>query len=230
MKILCISDQVDPLVYSKYSKESYKDVDLVISAGDLPLKFYGYIISTLNKDLLFVFGNHNLERLGQFVSDGRSFLPGYAQGPAGVIPEYNGECLEGKIIYDKKHDLIIGGLGGCKRYNRGRHQFTEKEMRRRILRMLPRLYWNKLVHGRYIDILVTHAAPFGIHDEKDPCHEGFRVLLDFMHRFRPSYLLHGHIHLTDFNTPRVDSFEGTKVINVFQKYVLDDENLGGKKL
>ncbi len=227
MKILCISDQVDPIVYSKYSKETYKDVDLVISAGDLPLKYYEYIISTLNKELVFVFGNHNLERLSQFVNDGRSLLPGYA--PAALLPEYDGECLEGKVFYDKKHDLIIGGLGGCKRYNLGRHQYTEREMRWRIFRMLPKLYWNKLVHGRYIDILVTHAAPFGINDEPDPCHEGFHALLAFMHKFKPAYLLHGHIHLTDFNAPRIATFEQTTVINVYQKFLLEDDKLGGKR-
>lgn len=227
MKILCISDQVDPVVYSKFNKESYKDVDLVISAGDLPLKYYEYIISTMNKDLFFVFGNHNLERLGQFVSEGRSLLPGYAH-TCEILPEYDGECLEGKTIYDKKHDLLIGGLGGCKRYNRGRHQFSEAEMRWRIWKMLPRLYWNKLVHGRYLDILVTHAAPYQLNDAPDPCHEGFRVLCDFMHRFKPAYLLHGHIHLTDFNAPRIAKFEHTTIINVFQKFLLEDDKLGGK--
>lgn len=95
--------------------------------------------------------------------------------------------------------------------------------------MLPRLYWNKLVHGRYIDILVTHAAPFGINDESDPCHEGFHALLDFMHKFKPAYLLHGHIHLTDFNAPRAATFEQTRVINVYQKYLLEDDKLGGKR-
>lgn len=226
MKILCISDTVDPLVYSRYLKEHYKDVDLVLSAGDLPLKYYGFIISSTNKSLGFVFGNHNLDQLNRFSGEGR-LLPGYSDADVpGEIPEYNGEYLDGKVFYDKKHDLIIAGLGGCMRYNLGRHQFTEREMRWRIRKMMPRLYWNKLVHGRYLDILVTHAPPAGIHDEDDPCHRGFRCFLDFMRRFKPKYLLHGHVHLTDLNTPRLDEFEGTKVINVYQRYLLEDDSLG----
>ena len=38
MKILCVSDQIDPLIYSVNIKERYRDVDLVISAGDLPME------------------------------------------------------------------------------------------------------------------------------------------------------------------------------------------------
>lgn len=33
MKILCISDETDPLIYSKNIAKRYGDVDLVISAG-----------------------------------------------------------------------------------------------------------------------------------------------------------------------------------------------------
>lgn len=227
MKILCVADAVDPLVYSKYVKEQYKDVDLVISCGDLPLKYYEYIISSTNKDLAFVFGNHNLERLGEFSSENQ-VLGGYAPSVS-VVPEYVGEYIDGKVWYDKKHDLILAGLGGCMRYNLGKHQFTEGEMRWRIIKMLPHLWWNKLVHGRYLDILVTHAAPYGIHDASDPCHVGCRMFLKFIHRFKPKYLLHGHIHLTDLNTPRVDEVEGCKVINVYQKYLLDDASLGRKE-
>ena len=63
MKILCVSDQIDPLVYSINIKERYQDVDLVISAGDLPMEYLEFIVSSLNKPLLFVFGNHNLNAL-----------------------------------------------------------------------------------------------------------------------------------------------------------------------
>ena len=63
MKILCLSDQIDPLIYSVNIKERYQDVDLVISAGDLPMEYLEFIVSSLNKPLFFVFGNHNLNAL-----------------------------------------------------------------------------------------------------------------------------------------------------------------------
>jgi Icc-related predicted phosphoesterase len=34
---------------------------------------------------------------------------------------------------------------------------------------------NKLKYGRYLDILVTHAAPRGIHDAEDWTHIGIKA-------------------------------------------------------
>ncbi len=61
MKVLCIADHIDPVIYSANLKARFADVDLVLSAGDLALEYYDFIVSTLNKPLLFVFGNHHLE-------------------------------------------------------------------------------------------------------------------------------------------------------------------------
>ena len=57
----CVSDQIDPLVYSSAAKDYFKDIDLVLCAGDLPMEYVDYIVSVLNKPTYFVFGNHNLE-------------------------------------------------------------------------------------------------------------------------------------------------------------------------
>jgi len=40
-------------------------------------------------------------------------------------------------------------------------------MHRRVLSIIPGLLVNKIKYKRYIDILITHAPPFGINDEKD---------------------------------------------------------------
>ena len=89
------------------------------------------------------------------------------------------------------------------RYNQGDHQFTESEMFFRILRMVPHLCWNRIRYGRWLDILITHAPPRGIHDKEDTCHTGFKAFLWFMRCFKPAYLLHGHVHLIDMNEQRV---------------------------
>ena len=87
--------------------------------------------------------------------------------------------------------------------------------------MAPQLLWNRIFHGRYLDILLTHAAPLGINDRNDPCHKGFKVFLWFMKAFKPQYLLHGHIHLYDINCPRVAQYKNTKVINIYSRYELE---------
>lgn len=223
MKILCVSDHIDPLVYSAAVKERFADVDLVISAGDLPMEYLGFIASSLNKPVLFVFGNHNLNFLPRF--DQRRQTNQYADLGAPALKNYFGATyLDNRIIEIK--GLLIAGLGGSRRYNKGENQFTERQMFLKILRLLPKLWWNRLFKGRYVDILVTHAAPLGIGDKPDPCHVGFNVFLWFMRRFRPRYLLHGHIHLYDLNAQRVRSYRSTAVINVYDHYLLDLDNDG----
>ncbi|MDX9915638.1 MAG: metallophosphoesterase [Sphaerochaeta sp.] len=227
MKILCISDTTDPLVYSQNIADRYGDVDLVIAAGDLGLKYYEFIISSLNKPLFFVFGNHNLEHMSYFIKDGStpaSFRMG--EGREQFLPPFGGEFIDGKVIRDRKSGLIIAGLGGSMRYNNGEHQFTERQMFSRMLRMVPRLIFNRIFFGRYLDILVTHAAPLGIGDDTDLCHRGFSTFLTFMERFRPKYLLHGHIHLMDMNANRHHMYKQTQIINIYSSYILADPNLG----
>lgn len=225
MKVLCVADQVDPLVYSAAAKERFGDVDLVVSAGDLPMEYLGFIASSLNKPILFVFGNHNLKHLGLFRTGGDPIARDIYReqtGPERAFRNYFGSTYVGfKAV--RQGDLLIAGLGGCRRYNNGENQFTERQMLFKILRLIPRLWWNRIVHGRYLDILLTHAAPQGINDRPDPTHRGFRMFLWFLDRFRPAYLLHGHIHLYDLNAPRVARYHDTLVINVFGHYVLDTD-------
>ena len=209
MKILCVADQKDPLVYSTQVSERYGDIDLVISAGDLPLKYYEFIVSSLNKPLYFVFGNHHTEELKRFSRHqllDESFDLRYERSSLnwGV----GGDYLDGKVLRDSS-GLLLAGLGGSIRYNLGEHQFSEFEMFLRIVRLMPKLFYNRVRHGRFLDILVTHAPPRGIGDGDDRCHTGFKVFLWFMRVFKPDYLLHGHIHLLDINAPRFSQYHET---------------------
>ncbi len=220
MKILCVADHIDPLVYSITIKKRFSDVDLVLSAGDLPMDYLGFIASSLNVTVGFVFGNHNLKELSTFYRPARTVLESTSLSHQ-LRNHFGATFLEDRVR--NVEGLLIAGLGGSMRYNNGEHQFTEAQMYRRMLRLVPRLLWNKLVHGRYLDILLTHASPRGIHDKQDPCHLGFRSMLWFMRWFKPRYLLHGHIHLYDLNAERVTRYRETEVINVYDHYVIDLE-------
>lgn len=224
MNILCISDDKDRLIYSQHIKSHFKDIDMVIAAGDLPLKYYEFIISSLNKPLFFVFGNHNLDNFNKYMnpSDNEKVL----NSKHHMSNVYSGECIEGKVIRDKKTGLIIAGLGGSYKYNKGKSQYTELEMKSRIFKLIPKLVLNKIKYGRYLDILVTHAPPLGYNDDTDTCHRGFASFLTFMDIFKPKYLIHGHIHLIDSNARRKVVYRQTKIVNVYQSYVLSDKKLG----
>ena len=231
MKILCISDATDTLIYSSIAPELYKDVGFVISAGDLPLRYYDYIQTMLRKDVYYVYGNHNLEDFDRMMKKGSAAFMHHAfdsdfYSRVADIPAFGGLFIDGKCVYDKVHDLIIAGLGGSMLYNGGDSQYTESQMKKRINRLVPRLLYNKKRYGRALDILVTHAPPKGMGDGEDLCHRGFSVFLDFMRTYRPKYLLHGHVHLDDINAPRMSEYCGTKVINIYKNYIIDDESLG----
>jgi Icc-related predicted phosphoesterase len=222
VKILCVADHIDPLVYSNAIKTRFADVELVLSAGDLPMEYLGFISSSLNKPVLFVFGNHHLQYLGRFRRWGVTGDETMELLNNGVLTNFFGATYIGSRVVLRK-SLLIGGLGGCRRYNRGANQFTEFQMFGRIVTMLPRLLWNRLVHGRFIDILLTHAPPAGANDRPDPTHVGFEAFRWFVHRFKPLYLLHGHIHLYDRNAEREAVLKETRVINVYDHVVLEVE-------
>lgn len=220
MKILCVSDEVDLLVYSKNIKDRYGDVSMVIGAGDLQMRYYGFIVSSLNKRLYFVFGNHQLQYLDDFKNNRSEYEISRPSEP--LTKNYFGSTFIGdKIIRDKKTGLILMGLGGSYRYNKGRNQFTDAQMRLKIFARIPKMCYYRLRYGRWVDIVVTHAPPYGIHDRPDACHRGFRSFLWLMRRFKPRYLLHGHVHLIDLNTKRETMYHETQVINVFKSYILE---------
>ena len=49
MKILCISDAIDPLIYSNNAKKNFPDIDLILCAGDLPMDYVEFAVSMLKK-------------------------------------------------------------------------------------------------------------------------------------------------------------------------------------
>jgi uncharacterized protein len=216
MRILCVSDQVDPLVYSPRMRERFKDVDLVLSAGDLPPEYLGFITSMLNVDLVYVMGNHDVSEL-----ESRG-MRRWLDGDKEAVDASTGAIDSGFKI-KRAEGLIILGLPGSMRYNKGPNQYSERAMARRLALLVPRLLFNRLFYGRAVDLVLTHASPQGIHDRDDPCHRGFRCFLWLMRAFKPRWLVHGHIHLYDLADVRISEYCETTVINAFGHWILDTE-------
>lgn len=234
MKILCVSDQIDPLVYSTQAKERFSDIDLVLSAGDLPSDYIDFIVSTLNRPTYFIFGNHNLSEFGYYHKQkphkGAHPTLQYEstldmKGSFGGI--YTGfKSLKDKTLLierpnGKKRPLLIAGASGSISYNNGLNQYTNSQMFFKLLSLVPSLLWNKIRYGTYLDIFLTHAAPRHIHDKEDPCHKGFDCFNWFIKKFQPVFLVHGHIHLYDMNTPRKTTVGKTTVVNAFSHTILE---------
>lgn len=210
LEILCIADHVDPLIYSESLKKRYGHVDAVLSCGDLKRNYYEFIVSNLNVPFVYVLGNHSNFSIEKSVTEDLSEERLFS----------GGRLADGKSVYLKKLDLLVAGFGGCIKYNRGENQYTEAEMLYRIMSLYPRLLWNKLIHGRYLDIFITHAPPRHVNDREDPCHQGFNIFRWFIRTFKPRCMIHGHIHLYNYDSERTTMFEGIPVINVYDHYVL----------
>lgn len=200
MKILAISDVELGLIYSSQIAQRFGDVDLVISCGDLPYYYLEYIISTLNVKLYYVRGNH-----ASSIEYGSG---GSRTSPWGAI-DLHQRC--------KRDDsgLIMCGFEGSLQYNKGPFQYTQAEMWSKVFRMTPRLLLNKALYGRYLDVLVTHAPPWKINDQDDLPHRGIKAFRWFIKTFKPTYHLHGHIHVYSQMTQTETKFESCCVQNVF---------------
>lgn len=225
MKILAISDEVVDTLYSPRVRQQFGDVELVIGCGDLPFYYLEYIVTLLDVPLYYVPGNH--DKAEQYLSDGR--IIHRAEGCEGLDSRATtfkplaapGAALPGGPAAPP---LLLAGLGGSMRYNNeGRHQHTEGEMLGRALRLAPSLLVNRLRHGRFLDILVTHAPPRGIHDDTDLAHTGFEAFRSVMDVFRPRLLLHGHSHVYRSDTVTSTRYKDTQVINVFPYRVIEWE-------
>jgi uncharacterized protein len=88
---------------------------------------------------------------------------------------------------------------------------------------MPRMLWNRLRHGRALDILVTHAPSRDVGDREDPAHRGFQILRNLIRWAKPRYHLHGHVHLYDRSEGHIRTLHDTEVINVYPYQRLDLE-------
>jgi Icc-related predicted phosphoesterase len=201
MKILAISDCVDERVYSEHILHNYGDVDLFVGCGDLPYYYLEYVVSMVHQPVLYVHGNHDVEVSHTATGSRVAFAEGC-------------DLIDGHVVNIK--GLIVMGLGGSMRYTPGSpFQYTEGQMRARVARLIPRLLMNKLRYGRFVDVVVAHSPPYGIHDGSDQAHVGFKAFLTLMTWFKPRYLLHGHMHSRRYNAQTITTYGDTKVVGVF---------------
>lgn len=196
MKILALSDQECPWLWDYLDRRRLEEIDLILSCGDLKPQYLSFIVTFAHAPLLYVHGNHD-DRYAQ--------VP-----PEGCI------CVEDRIYTHQ--GVRIFGLGGSARYKpEGEHQYTQRQMDRRVLRRR----WELARRGGF-DILLTHAPALGLNDGDDPCHIGFNAFNSLMDKYKPRYFVHGHMHMTyGQDIPRRSSYGETQVINAFESHIFE---------
>ena len=195
MRILAIADQESPALWDYFQPERLKDVDVIVSCGDLDPRYLSFLATFFSGPVLYVHGNHDgcYERIP----------------PEGCI------SIEDRI-YEYEGVRFLG-LGGSMRYKPGPFQYTELGMRMRAARL-----WFQLKRNRGFDVLVTHAPAYRLGDGTSLTHTGFQVFRTLMETYRPAFFVHGHIHLS-YNplAKRVSRYGQTTIINAYEKYEFD---------
>lgn len=197
MKILTVSDEECPALWDYYMPGRLQGYDLILSCGDLKSDYLSFLVTMARCPLLYVHGNHD----GHY----QNRPPEGCDNIDGHLVTYNG--------------VRILGLGGCRRYRPGPHQYSDEEMRKRISRLRYQLW-----RAGGVDIVVTHAAPKDLGDDADPAHWGFEALRELMDKYSPKYLVHGHVHMSyGTNVPRELIYNDTKVLNAYERHSFETE-------
>lgn len=195
MKILVISDIEHPALYGDhFDPGRWQHVDLVISCGDLPSAYLSFLVTMLRVPVLYVRGNHDHH---------------YSKEP----PE-GCDNIDGRLVVHR--GVRILGLEGSMWYNGEGVQLTERQMRWKVMRLMPRI-WR---HGG-VDIVATHAPPAGVHEGGWPSHSGFKSFHKVIATGKPAYFLHGHRHTCYGRCRKETLIGGTSVINIYGYRVLE---------
>lgn len=194
MHILAVSDRRHKALYDYFDSDRWKDIDLVISCGDIDAKYLSFLVTMIPKPLFYVPGNH----------DGA-----YMRNP----PE-GCDSIDDRVV--STGDIVVGGLGGSFWYNGKDLQYTERQMMRRGRKLM-----RKAGKMGGLDVLVTHAPPRGVHDLDDICHQGFQTFRKIMDVLHPKVLVHGHTHEIYRKEDRDIVVDGTRVINAYEYYRFD---------
>lgn len=195
MKILVLADKESESLWDYFDKSKLKDIDLIISCGDLDSRYLSFLASFTSAPVLYVHGNHD---------SSYSKRP-----PEGCI------CIEDKIY--AFNGVRILGLGGSMRYKDGPHQYSQHDMNVRIFKMTP-----QLVRKRGFDILIAHSPAYGINDGEDLPHKGFTGFVKLLDKYKPKFFVHGHVHMS-YGRQHIREYDynETKIINAYEKYIIE---------
>lgn len=194
MKILIVSDIESNYIWDFFDKANFKDIECVISCGDLKSNYLCFLVTMLGVPVFYVHGNHD-----------RQYL---------VSPPEGCDCIEDKVINFK--GIRIAGLGGSIEYKGGPFQYTEEKMKKRVKKLIRS-------SKAPIDIFVSHSPTYGLGDDPtSQCHIGFHCFYSIYDTLKPKYHLYGHNHFTySSHAKRSLIHESIQLINGYNYYILE---------
>jgi hypothetical protein len=176
IRLLAVSDEVDPSLDSATTRQGMGPIDMVLGAGDLEPPYLGFLADAFRAPLLYVRGNHDV---------GGAWAP----SERWQVPE---PLADGRVHEEVGIRLLP--FSGSPRYApHGRadvdQQVSALNMWRRVLGS-----WPGAARRRPL-LVLTHAAPRGLNDALDNAHRGFGAFRWLLGRLAPPLWLHGHTAL-----------------------------------
>ncbi len=162
------------------------------------------MVSLADVPLLYVPGNHDPSLRPVDTTWSPLQTEKVQPGPAGCTN------IDGRVV--DVGGIRVAGLGGSLRYRRGANQYTQAQMRWRVLSVELRVHLKRVRRGRKLDVLVTHAPPYGISTAVDAAHVGFVAFHQVIRDLHPSLLIHGHVHPYGRAQPEREA-GGTRIVN-----------------
>jgi hypothetical protein len=176
IRLLAVSDEVDPSLDSATTRQRMGPIDMVLGAGDLEPPYLGFLADAFHVPLLYVRGNHDV---------GGAWAPSERR----QVPE---PLADGRIHEEVGIRLLP--FSGSPRYApHGRadvdQQVSAFNMWRRVVGSWPRAARRRPL------LVLTHAAPRGLNDAPDIAHRGFGAFRWLLGQLTPPLWLHGHTAL-----------------------------------
>lgn len=199
IRLLAVSDEVDPSLWDHLDREALGPLDLLVSSGDLPPDYLSYLEGTLRVPFVFVMGNHDLDEA--WAHEAGRLLPSRKSGAR--LTEAAGVAI-----------ALLDWPGGDKIRTRSQDLIT--------WRQVLRLWLAVRLGARRPDIVVSHVAPDQMLDPRDLYHRSFPAYRWLARRLRPTLWLHGHT--TPASVPeRVTRLGPTTSVNVTGAYLIELE-------
>lgn len=216
LKILAMSDEkCDALINILQSDVDYfrKEIDLVISCGDLRPSYIGVIASILNKMVYYVEGNHHSDKRRKGLL--HHFMP---------YDEHEDDSCPGGINVHKQYivneKFRITGFEGCMWYNGEGKQYKDGEMNSRVNSVINRIHLSRFKNKLFETsmpplITVSHAPIKDVGDGTDRAHRGFSSFRKFVKKVSPALWLYGHKHLTHYSQLEAFHVNDTVAVNCY---------------
>jgi Icc-related predicted phosphoesterase len=105
--------------------------------------------------------------------------------------------------------LRFGGFQGCVRYKADPTaiMYTQEEAETMMAGFPP------------VDVFLAHCPPFGINDEEEIAHQGFKALRNYIDQSSPRVLMHGHTYPTEDTV--VTQHGHTRIEYVFEYKIVE---------